>query len=89
MPGKVNNCPPKWYGDKHFPRDHEAHRKNLCISCFGKTGNLRPVSSEVEQKIEAIHPSGRKLLENKHWLPTRICLSCLNKLKRLEKVRIL
>ena len=89
MPGLVSKCPVKPFGDKHFPREHEDHRKNVCLSCFGKSGNLRPVSSEVELLLETFHPSGRKLLDSKHWLPMKICLSCQNKLQKVCKVYIL
>ena len=83
MPFAKNKCPPKAHGDKHNERSHEDHRSHLCISCFGKSGNLRKLTQAMEVRLLTHHPSGHQLIENNHWLPTTICVSCQNKIMRL------
>ena len=71
---------------KSRPRTCSENRAVLCVSCFEKDGNNRPINSETEQLIKQYHPSGQEYDSSNPALPTRICLPCKAKLIRLRKV---
>ena len=71
---------------KDWARTCEENKAVLCVSCFAKSGNVRPVNTVTEALMKAHHPSGSFYTAQNPFLPTKICMSCKNKLVRLSQV---
>ena len=71
---------------KDGARTCEENKAVICVSCFSKSENLRPVNSVTEALMKTHHPSGSSYSAQNPFLPTTICMSCKNKLVRLSQV---
>lgn len=55
------------------PKTHNEHRKALCVVCFNKSKNLRPINIDLEDLIKTVIPQYRPSSKN---FPSSICTSC-------------